>query len=253
MKRIEQTLLDRRRARQRHTCEKSGIEAQRDRGDRGQHRQPHASSNPFADAERILECGENPASNQQREGERRGRTSCIGHQEQCCLHVCALQRSARENQPENGPRTRRPEQSGRHAEQQRRRQVRAACRRRAVGRLGQPSAQTDERIHEPVGQRGKQQRQSKQRQEGNRQSAPILVGVRGPTSADSRQRRHRRERCRHADEQRQPGAHEGSIRPRKHERQDRKNAWTHDREHAADVDQYQQGHGVACRLRRPSA
>ena len=74
--------------------------------------------------------------------------------------------------------------------------------------------------------------------------AAVLVGMDSPPAADGRQGGDRRERRGHADEQRQPAAHERPIRPCEHERQHRQDARADDGQHAAEIDQHEQDHGA---------
>ena len=163
---VEQALLERRRAGQRHAGEKAGVEAERDAprqrpaprrpGRAGPIRRRRASASwrrrparrPAAPA---------PATSPRRPHRRAAEGS----------DARALSAAPVRIRPEDRPGAGRPEQARRDAQQQRRRDGRAAvrglvadCDRRA------PSATSGAR--QPVGQRGKQQRQAEQRQQRER-------------------------------------------------------------------------------------
>jgi Mg-chelatase subunit ChlI len=110
------------------------------------------------------------------------------------------------------------------------------------GRLRQARAEGHERLRHPVGQHREQQRDAEQRQKRKRGGTAILVGLDRPPASDGRQGGNGRERRRHADEHRQPAAHERAVRPREHEGQDRQDAGADDGQNAAEIGQNKQDH-----------
>src|SRR6185503_10593388 len=115
----EQRLLEFRRARRRDSREKAGVETERDRDGAHDDQGTERAAYPFLRAERALQGGEHFGAEQQRRGERHGTAGGEREQQQRRLEIRAVQRGARQDQPENGPRAGRPQQAGRDAEQQR--------------------------------------------------------------------------------------------------------------------------------------
>ncbi len=138
---VDQLLLDAAGAGQRDAGEQAGIQAQRDRGHAAQHQHAERAAHPFAGAERALHQREHLAADQQRQAQRGGRAGGIGEQQQGGLHAGAVQRRAGQQQAQDRPRARRPQQAGGHAEA-----GRAPDRIAIAGRaLRQPVAQRHER------------------------------------------------------------------------------------------------------------
>src|SRR4029079_8206846 len=140
-------------------------------------------------------------------------------------------------QAQDGPRARRPEQTRRDAEQQRR--SRAAVR---AGRSRESVAERDARAAQPIGEARQEQREPEHEHERERDPPSPLVRSHDPAAADGRERRNDGERNRHPDEQRQTAAPKRLVGAREHERQHRKDAWAQDREQTAQKSKYEQQH-----------
>ena len=110
--------------------------------------------------------------------------------------------------------------------------------------LREPVAERDQRPRHPVGERARQQRHAEERQQYQRQNAPVLVGMHRPSAADRRKGRDQRKRQRHAEQQRQSALEERLVRAREDERQHRQDAGAEDRQHAAEIGEDEQGHGL---------
>ncbi len=156
--------------------------------------------------------------------------------------VGPLDRGTGQDQAKHRPRARRPQQAGRDAEQKRGHNRIAMRLRAVVDRLRQPRAESDQRPHHAVSEPVKDERQSKQREQRQCNSAAVLIGLHRPSAGDGRQRGDRGKRHRHADEHRQAAPHEGAVGAREHERQHRQDAGADDRQHPAQIGEQEQDH-----------
>ncbi|KAG1170025.1 hypothetical protein G6F35_017255 [Rhizopus arrhizus] len=95
------------------------------------------------------------------------------------------------------------------------------------------------------GQARPQQGQREQRHQHQRDPAADLVGLRHPLAAHRRQAGHHGEGERHAQQQRQRAAHEGTVGAREHERQHRQDAGAEQGQRTPEVGKQQQQHGQA--------
>ncbi|MCY1401498.1 hypothetical protein D9M71_166180 [compost metagenome] len=159
----------------------AGIHAEGDGGDAGQHGGAEAALDPLADAKGLLHRGEHLAAEQHGEAQRSSGTGRIGEQQQGRIEACALQRGAGQDQAEDRPRARSPQQAGGDAEHERCAGTPLSI---ALRRCRQAIAGGDQRAGQPLGDARQHQRQAEDRDQRQGQPAPILVGGDHPATAD---------------------------------------------------------------------
>jgi hypothetical protein len=140
----------------------------------------------------------------------------------------ALKGRTRQDKAQHWAGAGRSQQSRCHAEQDRLQHCRALRPGTRLNRPGKSCAQGDKRLSNAVGKAWKKKRQSEQRQQPERDTAAVLVGLHRPVAGHRCQRGDGGKRYRHADEHRQSTAQERAVGPRKYERQHGQDARTND-------------------------
>ena len=178
------------------------------------------------------------------EGDRQGggSTQAVGQQQQGGVGAASPQGRSSEDQPQDGPCARGPEQPHRHPQQGRGADGLAPLLG-PIGAPGQPGAQLHERLAEDIRQGWPQQREPEQGQRGQGCHPPPLVGLHHPAAAQGRQASRGGEGQCHAGQKGQSAASEGMPHPAEQEGQHRQDAGAEDGQQASEIGQKGQDHG----------
>ena len=219
------------------------VEAERDRADTDQHEDSEDLADALARAERLLHPREHLAADEQGERERGRGAERISEQQQGGAEARALERGGGEDDPEDRPRARRPQQAGRDPEDDR--GPDALLRAAGLGALRQARAERDDGAGEAVGDLREDEGDPEQGEQDQRRPAADFVGAHRPAAADRRERRDRGEGHRHSGEQGQGAAGKAAVGAREHERQHRQDAGADNGQHAAQIGKKDDQHEIS--------